>query len=1341
MVDEPRSAPELAYLAMDRRQALARGESLPTRVRGAVLFADVSGFTPTSERLVATLGPSRGAEALTQILDAVYTALIAEVHAHRGSVITFAGDAITCLFTDDDGRRAVACGLAMHPALAAIRKREPLRGWRFDLELKVAISAGELLRLVCGDPAIQSLDLLAGPAIREAAAIERLLQPGETAVSAPLAATLDLVLRERRGPGDDAPAIVHAQRSPVPPDPWPPTPPLDPALTRTWLLRHVRKHMSLGEGSFLGELRLCTVVFMRLPGFADEGPGEHTTALTTGLDAWLRRAQTVIDHHGGVLAQVVLGDKGGYLYAVFGAPVSHEDDAARAVAAAWVLARGEPGTVAPAIGISQGRTYTGAYGSPMRRTYGILGVEVNTAARLMSEAPAGTILLTERVADQTPGFRCAPFATLALRGLARPLPILRVVGRAARRRELPRRAALVGRDHERQQIADSLAALTRGESGVIVIEGEPGIGKSRLVAELVDRAEATGITAVVGFAEALAATTLYHAWRGPLSELLGLGPRGEPSPAILAALADPALAPLLPLLTTILPLPLADTPETAPLLAEGRANLAHTVVARLCARELAGRPLLIVLEDAQWLDSASWALTLLLRFELAPLLLVLATRPIAASHPAALRQLLGDPACLHLRLTALAPADILTLIAARLGVDAIPDELATWISERGGGHPFFSEELALALRDAGVLAIDGRSCRLVPDAAALHGLDFPTTIRGVIAGRVDLLAPAEQLTLKVASVVGPVFTDPVLRGIYPIDADTRDITNHLAAFAALDLTRPLPPTRHAFRHAVTHEVVYDLLLAAQRTRLHRAVATWLEGQATSHADRTDTADVLLAHHWERAGEPTRARAYLLAIGDRALALGAYQEAIAAFERAHALEPADLPPADRASQRINLGDALSRVGRLHEARQLLHAGLALSGQPYPATPRALAADLARLTARQLARRALRWGEDPTSHAGQDTSDPAIARAYLALSMIAYTCNDRLATLHAGLRRIEMAERTGDDPGQRARAYATLSVFAGAARLGRLESEYTRLARTQLADADREAAAWARQALGIAAIGAGRIAEAEALFAEVQRESAAAGQLRTWEEVTAGLGHCLRHRGAWADADEVFESLIQRALRQGDAQARGWGLANRAYLAMRRGDLARARELVDRGAALSTHSGDAIGEAKRLCAAVFTSLRSGDHVRAAAAAAELGPLILGAPIAYNMLHAYLAAAEYALATDLDAARLAVARLERYAKMFPIGQAHAMLLRARLLAAQQAPARSIHAALTLALAAARDVGLPHSEAEAHHLLATLIPQPPAARREHLLAARTLFTRLGAAWDLARIDLPGDA
>lgn len=1333
MVDEPRSAPELAFLAMDRRFALAAGAPLPARTRGAVLFADVAGFTPTSERLVATLGPSRGAEALTQILDAVYTALIAEVHARRGSVINFAGDAITCLFTDDDGRRALACGLAMHPALAAIHKREPLRGWRFALDLKVAVSVGELQRLVGGDPALQSLDLLAGPPIHAAAALERLLRPGETACSPALAAALDLVLRQPQGPGDDAPAIVLRLGTPVPLDPWPPTPDLDPALVRPWLLRHVRQHMSLGAGSFLGELRQCTVVFVRLPAPADAAPEADFAA---AVAPWIARAQTLIDHHGGVLAQVVLGDKGGYLYAVFGAPVAHEDDAARAVAAAWALARGEPGRSAPAIGISQGRTYAGAYGSPMRRTYGLLGVEVNTAARLMSEAPAGTLLLTERVAAEAPDFRSAAFATLALRGLARPLPILRVVGRAARRRQLPRRALVVGRAREQALLADQLADLVRGESGVVVVEGEPGIGKSRLLADLVDHAEAAGVTTIVGFAEALEATTPYHAWRAPLSELLAVGPRGEPSPAILAALADPAIAPLLPLLATILPLQLADTPQTAPLIAEGRANLAHTVVARLCARELAGRPLLLILEDAQWLDSASWALTLLLRFELAPLLLVLATRPIAASEPAPLRQLLGDPATRHLRLAPLAPADVLTLVGHRLGVDELPDELAAFIRERAGGHPFFSEELALALRDAGVLVIEGRRARLVPDAAALRGLDFPTTIRGVIAGRVDLLAPAEQLTLKVASVVGPVFTDLILRSVYPIDAEPRAIADHLSAFTALDLTIPLPPApdpRHSFRHAVTHEVVYDLLLASQRARLHRAIATWLEGQLRPEAD----ASALLAHHWERAGEPTRARAYLLVSGERALALGAYQEAIAAFERALALEPADLPQDQRAAQRIGLGDVLWRVGRLTDARRLLLAGLALAGAPCPATPRALAADLARLTARQLARRLRHWGGDPPPNLHPPTAlDLAIARAHHALSMIAYTLNDRLATVHAALTRIERVEQTDPDPGQRLRAYASLTVITSAVRQDRLTAEYARLAATQLPLADPTTAAAARQMLAVTALGAGRIAEAESLYLQVQQDSAASGELRMWEEVTAGLGHCLRHRGAWADADLVFESLIQRALRQGDAQARGWGLANRAYLAMRRGDLASARALVDLGAALRPHSADAIGEAKRLCAAVFTALRSGDHPGAARAAADLDPLIQRAPIAYNMLHAYLAAAEYSLAADFPSAALAVDRLARYARVFPIAKAHAALVRARWLAASQAPARQVHAALTLALTAARRVGLPHCEAEAHRLLAALIPGPDDERREHLAAARALFTRLGAAWDLAHLD-----
>ncbi len=1346
VMDHP-GALELAYLPIDRWQALARGEELPARAHGAVLFADVSGFTSTTERLAAALGPQRGAEALTQILDAVYAGLVAEVHAYRGSVISFAGDAITCFFADDDGQRALACGLAMHRALPAVRAGDLPRAWRLVIELKVAVSVGEVRRFSAGDPAIQLLDILAGAPLAESAAIERDLRPGETGVGPGVAAALgaQLIVDERRTTIGGDLVIVHGVAAPVLPSPWPAAPPLAPELTRPWLLRHVRKHMAIERGKFLGELRLCTVMFARLGELGDPD---------ADLGASVTRAQRVIDRHGGVLAQVVVGDKGSYFYAVFGAPVAHEDDAARALAAAWELLRSAAGRSALAFGISQGQTYAGAYGSPQRRTYGILGPEVNTAARLMAEAAPGTILVTARVARVASGFRVEPVAPLHLKGLGQPLLAFRAVGRESRRPTLTRGVRVVGRDRERAQLTARLDALVAGESGVVILEGEPGIGKSSLLTELVERAEDAGLTTLVGFGEAIEAGTPYHAWRSVLAELLGATNDPRSAAALSSALADPELGPLLPLANAVLPLGLPETEATASLVGDRRANLTRGVVARWLARELGGRPLVLVLEDVHWLDSASWALALMVRFELAPLLLVLATRPIPEPWPRPYRQLVDDPACLHLRLTALEPPEILALVAAGLGVDELPAPVAAWIGERGGGHPFFSQELAYALRDAGLIEIAQRRCHLTPRAGDLGRLAFPATIQGVIASRIDLLAPTEQLTLKVASVVGRVFTDAVLRGVYPIEADAAVIDAHLAAFAALDLTRldaPPPAPRHAFRHAVTHEIVYDLLLYAQRASLHRAIAIWLEGQAP---DPGDLRLLPLAHHWERADEPARATEYLLRAGARSLAEGAYQEAIVALRRAITLEPAcaTRPSThELARRRVLLGDALSRVGKLAEARELLLAALELLGRPYPATPRALAAAVARMALRQLARRVWGWGRTsqpprstPTSDAS--TVDALLARANIPLSVIAYTRNDRLAVLHAGLLRVDMAERTATpDAGELARGYAVMVLIAAAAHLGRLTGEYMRLARLHLeAATDREAAAWALQVLAIAALGDARLAEAQALFERARHESAEIGQVRLWEEVTAGYAHCLRHRGAWAEAEAAYEALYQRALRQGDAQAQNWGLANQAYVVMRRGDFTRARALVER--ARPGHvDPDAIGEAKRLCAAVLTELRAGDPAAAATALAELTPLIRAAPIAYNMLHAYLAASEYhlfALERRPDPAHRAAARpwleqLERYARQFRIGVPTAAIHRARWLAAHPGSDRAIQRALDRALTTARMLGLPYSEAEAHLAAATLRPTAPeSARHEHLTAARTIFHRLGATWDLAGVD-----
>ena len=150
--------PMSAYLPQDRRHALACGAPIPDHVDGAALFADISGFTPLTEALRISLGPRQGSEALSDQINTTYDALIAQVDAYRGSVIGFAGDAITCWFDAADGPpapRAAACAVGMQRAMAAFAQIVLPGGGRTSLALKVAVACGPARRILVGDPAIQ----------------------------------------------------------------------------------------------------------------------------------------------------------------------------------------------------------------------------------------------------------------------------------------------------------------------------------------------------------------------------------------------------------------------------------------------------------------------------------------------------------------------------------------------------------------------------------------------------------------------------------------------------------------------------------------------------------------------------------------------------------------------------------------------------------------------------------------------------------------------------------------------------------------------------------------------------------------------------------------------------------------------------------------------------------------------------------------------------------------------------------------------------------------------------------------------------------------------------------
>ncbi|MBP7693184.1 MAG: response regulator [Anaerolineales bacterium] len=449
------------YIPMDRRQALARGAALPERTRGAALFADISGFTPLTAALARELGFQRGAEELTRQLNRIYAALIAEVHRRGGSVVSFSGDAITCWFDEaapaadaaSAAARAAASALAMQAAMQPFATLTTPAGAAIALAIKVAVAGGPVRRLLVGDPRRQYLDVLAGGLMDELAAAEHLAGRGEVIVSAAVAAELAgrLTIGEHRaGCG-----VISALAGEVPDCPWPALAgdAVPDAQAEPWLLPTVFEKVRAGKSDLLSELRPAAMLFLRFGGLdydADEAAGLK-------LDAFMHWVERVVDQSEGALLQLIVGDKGSYLYIALGVPVAHADDAVRAVRAALEL-RAPPAALAFITGIQIGITYgqvrAGAYGSPAQRAYGALGDKTNLAARLMMQAAPGDILCDEatyQLAQARIGFE--PLLPITVKGLTRPVLVYRPTG------EHPATPAvsLTGRAAERALLIDRLS--------------------------------------------------------------------------------------------------------------------------------------------------------------------------------------------------------------------------------------------------------------------------------------------------------------------------------------------------------------------------------------------------------------------------------------------------------------------------------------------------------------------------------------------------------------------------------------------------------------------------------------------------------------------------------------------------------------------------------------------------------------------------------------------------------------------------------------------------------------------------------------------------------------------
>ena len=199
------------YIPIDRQMALSGGQSLPDRAEGAVLFADVSGFTPLTEMLVKKFGPQRGAEEMTFQLNNVYEAIIGKVHLYKGSVISFGGDAITCWFDGDNGQRALTCALAMQEAMVPFKTVQIAADAVASFSIKASIAVGSVRRFLVGDPKVRYIEALAGKLMDRAANGEKIAKEGEVVVGSEIVRNLHVeanVFEWRTGKNDEQYAVV-----------------------------------------------------------------------------------------------------------------------------------------------------------------------------------------------------------------------------------------------------------------------------------------------------------------------------------------------------------------------------------------------------------------------------------------------------------------------------------------------------------------------------------------------------------------------------------------------------------------------------------------------------------------------------------------------------------------------------------------------------------------------------------------------------------------------------------------------------------------------------------------------------------------------------------------------------------------------------------------------------------------------------------------------------------------------------------------------------------------------------------------------------------------------------
>lgn len=1138
------------------RESLARNlgrrtETYEERIRGVVFYADISGFSRLGAELVANA--ARGAEELRTIVNGILGQACETISAYGGHVLYYAGDAVMAVWPHDDtdiaarSADAIACGLEMQIACQNISAG--LAG--NQLEIRVSIDAGDVwLAHLCADQSAPRI-LFDGELLHAVTNAPRPKQRSGVLVAADLLSAIKPSLNTRMVLKKDpagflAVSIKHERplEKPVRPS--------DIVALEEYLPAPVRSLLG-PDMNWLAEFRAVQVLFACLPWDVSDARRD-----VSSLSAFTAALIDKIEDAGGAVIQLCNDDKGLVLLAGWGLPTStFENSAERAVRAAQGIVKdADSWGLFPKVAVTAGKVFVGLIGGRSLYQYVMVGDPVNRAAAIAVKGVAPVLVDEQTRQAITRRYTTAHAGDLHIKGQKDAEPVY--TPQAEKLLAAQHSGDMVGRAAERQRLKTILSRLTGGDLVDVHIFGDAGLGKSRLAEWFEQRLAASDIACYRMSADPLRQTIGFTPWKQIFTHLLDLDPNATPEACVTAVHPyisdDDYFLSLVPLLGPVLPCVLEDTEFTATLVGAGRAESARTIMVKLFGLLLSGqgeakRPAKVILvEDAHWLDSASWQLLEYAKRSIEGLSFVIVSRPLDLdSLPSESRQRFGENAAEILDLQPLSRDDCVNLVCQVLDVVETEAAAIDLIYMEAEGHPLFTTTLARALLERGMLRIDGGYANLILGQAAPGQLSFPDGVEGFVRERISRLSANRQLMLKVASVLGREFDLDALAALYPGALGSLMLADEIAAIAQTALIEAVDGGKgcYRFHHAIIGDVAYDLLVTDQRQALHDAAGRRMELLEAGHGGSTSQSTLsMLAHHFERAGNTSKAIDYLARSAEGARVGYNNREVVDFLSRALAI--ADLLGADgpdkttRGTWTYRIADALRALGQYQRAEEFLKTCATLLDRKPPETGLHAAGNLLRgyMAFRILPHRS------PKADAVRLPILTA-ASANATLSEIHYELNKIPFALSEILQGANLARSAGGDSATLSKLYISMALMSTMLPWA-LDGDELQSQSLAMADrlGDPAVSSWVYMVSGTYETGKGGWKAGDLHLNHARMVGERCGERKNWETAMSCLGNLKRLEGRFEEAKGWSDLTLDASRDRGVVHGIIWSHNGRA-----------------------------------------------------------------------------------------------------------------------------------------------------------------------------------------------------